>query len=47
MTEDPADALYREVGLAGVLESAVFVEAYRDMEQHGLQARMLAIADMT
>ncbi|HSW28617.1 MAG TPA: murein L,D-transpeptidase catalytic domain family protein [Longimicrobiales bacterium] len=47
VTEDPAEALYREVALAGMLESAVFVEAYRDMERHGLQARMLAIADMT
>lgn len=45
--EDPAAALYREVGIAGLLESAVFVAGYRDMERYGLHARMLAIADMT
>jgi hypothetical protein len=47
VAEDPADALYREAGLAGMLDSAVFVAGYRDMERHGLQVRMLAIADMT
>ena len=47
VAEDPADALYREAGLAGVLERAVFVAGHREMERHGLHARMLAIADMT
>ncbi len=42
-----AEALYREVGLAGILEGAVFEAGYGRMEQHGLHARMLAIADMT
>jgi hypothetical protein len=47
VTEAEAEALYREVGLAGVLEGAVFEGGYGRMEQHGLHARMLAIADMT
>ncbi|MDP2957682.1 MAG: murein L,D-transpeptidase catalytic domain family protein [Longimicrobiales bacterium] len=47
VTEAAADALYREMGLAGVLESAVFAAGHRSMERHGLQSRMLAIADMT
>jgi hypothetical protein len=42
-----ADALYREAGVAGMLESAVLVSGYRNMVRHGLQARVLAIADMT
>jgi hypothetical protein len=42
-----ADALYREAGVAGILESTVLVSGYRNMARHGLQARMLAIADMT
>jgi hypothetical protein len=42
-----ADALFREAGVAGMLESAVLVSGYRTMARHGLQARMLAIADMT
>jgi len=46
-TEATAEALYREVGLAGILESAVFEAGYGRMERHGLHARMLAIADMT
>ena len=46
-TAAAAEALYREVGLAGILESAVFEAGYGRMEQHGLHARMLAIADMT
>lgn len=45
--EARAEALYREIGLAGILESAVFEAGYGRMEQHGLHARMLAIADMT
>jgi hypothetical protein len=45
--EVTAEALYRELGLAGMLESTVFAAGYRDMERHGLQTRMLAIADMT
>jgi len=47
VAEDPAGALYREAGLVGILDSAVFLAGHRDMERHGVQARMLAIADMT
>ncbi len=47
VTETSADALYREVGLTGLLESKVFAAGYSQMERHGLHARMLAIADMT
>lgn len=47
VTEAASDALYREAGLAGILEGAVFEAGYGRMEQHGLHARMLAIADMT
>ena len=42
-----ADALYREAGVAGMLESAVLVSGYRTVVRHGLEPRMLAIADMT
>jgi len=45
--EEAADVLYREAGLASMIESTVVVAGYRDMERHGLQARILAIADMT
>jgi len=47
VAEDPAEALYREAGLVGILDSVVFLAGHRDMERHGLHARMLAIADMT
>lgn len=45
--EEAADALYREAGVAGMLESAVLVSGYRTMARHGLRSRVLAIADMT
>jgi hypothetical protein len=45
--EDVVDVLYREAGLVGILPKEVLAAGHRDMEQHGLQARMLAIADMT
>lgn len=47
VAEDPAGAVYREAGLVGILDSVVFLAGHRDMERHGLRARMLAIADMT
>lgn len=47
VTEAAAEALYREVGLSGVIESAVFEAGYSRMERHRLHTRMLAIADMT
>lgn len=47
VTEEEAHALYREVGLTGLIESSVFAAGYQDMERHGVRARMLAIADMT
>lgn len=47
VTEVTAEALYHEVGLAGIIESAVFEAGYGRMKTHGLNARMLAIADMT
>jgi hypothetical protein len=39
--------LYREIGLAGVLDSAAFNAGVRSIEQHGLQADVIAIADMS
>ncbi len=42
-----AEALYREMGLAGTLESSVFSAGLRSAERHGLTPRILAIADMT
>jgi hypothetical protein len=47
VAEHGADALYHEMGLGGMLDSAVFVAGYQSMERHGLRTRMLAIADMT
>jgi hypothetical protein len=43
---DAAD-LYREMGLEGVVAQSVFAAGYESMQSHGLQARMLAIADMS
>ncbi len=45
--ESAPDALYREMDLAGILQSSVFAAAYRSAKRHGLKIRMLAIADMT
>jgi hypothetical protein len=42
-----SNALYNEIGLEGMLDRATFESALRSAEQHGLQPRMLAIADMT
>jgi hypothetical protein len=47
VAEHAADALYHEIGLDGMLDSAVFVAGYQSLERHGLHARVLAIADMT
>ncbi len=47
VAEEAAEAFYREMGLAGVLDSEVFVAGHRSVERHGLPGRMLAIADMT
>jgi hypothetical protein len=44
---DPADALYREMGLAGVVEREAFIAGHRSMSRDGLNGRMLAIADMS
>jgi hypothetical protein len=42
-----SDALYDELGLEGAISRATFEAARLKAERHGLQARMLAIADMT
>ena len=42
-----AEVLYREMGLDGTIESAVFAAGYGSVEGHGLEARVLAIADMS
>ncbi len=47
VSENIGDTLYREMGLQGTLEQAVFVAGYESMEQHRVPARMLAIADMS
>lgn len=44
---EDADVLYRDADIAGMLERAVLVSGYRTMTRHGLQARVLAIVDMT
>jgi hypothetical protein len=44
---EAAEALYREAGVAGLLEREVLVAGYQAMERHGLGARVLAIADLT
>ena len=41
------DALYNEIGLEGAIDRSTFDAALRSAEQHGIQPRMLAIADMT
>lgn len=47
VAEDPADTLYREIGLEGTLERAVFLAGHHSMERRGLTARTLAIADLS
>lgn len=47
VAEDLADTLYREIGLEGTLERAVFLAGHHSMERHGLTARTLAIADLS
>jgi len=42
-----AEVLYREMGLEGTIESAVFAAGYGSVEGRGLEARVLAIADMS
>jgi hypothetical protein len=42
-----SDALYDEIGLEGAIDRAPFDAARRSAEEHGLEPRMLAIADMT
>jgi hypothetical protein len=43
----PADFLYREIGLEGMLDLRVFAASLASVERHGLKPRMLAIADMS
>ena len=45
--ESPALALYREIGLAGQLDTAVFNAGYRRITQQGVHGGVIAIADMT
>lgn len=47
MSEEAADALYRQIGLDGMLQRAVFVAGLGSMKRHGLKASILAIADMS
>ena len=47
IAEEASDALYRQIGLDGMIERAVFFAGLRSMEGHGMQASILAIADMT
>jgi hypothetical protein len=44
---DPANALYDEIGLEGVMSRAAFIAGVHALAQHDLSATMLAIADMT
>ena len=39
--------LYREMGLEGILDEAVFSAGYASVQSHGIRARMVAIADMS
>jgi len=45
--EAAGEALYREVGLAGIVEMPAFLAGYERMEREGVRARILAIADMS
>lgn len=45
-TRSPADRLYAEVGLDGILDRETFTAAYERLEREGVPARTLAIADM-
>ena len=47
MGEEAADALYREIGLDGILEREVFVAGVLSAERHGEQTTVLAIAEMS
>jgi hypothetical protein len=42
-----SDVLYKELGLEGTIERSTFDAALQSVDQHGLQPRMFAIADMT
>jgi len=42
-----AEALYREMGLDGIISSEVFGAGYRSMVEHHLDARVIVIADMS
>lgn len=42
-----AEALYREMKLDGIIGSAVFEAGYVSVQAHGLEAKMVAIADMS
>ncbi|MBS1945459.1 MAG: murein L,D-transpeptidase catalytic domain family protein [Bacteroidetes bacterium] len=44
---DAADALYRECGLAGLLDEDAFVKALQSRAEHHEEAGILAVADMT
>jgi len=47
VTESPAATLYREIGLAGQLDTAVFNAGYRRIERQGVHGGVIAIVDMT
>jgi hypothetical protein len=47
VAERAADDLYREIGLAGQLDSAAFNAGYRRIEQQGVHTGVIAIADLT
>ena len=47
MSEEGSDGLYRQIGLDGLIERSVFVAGLGSMKRHGLQASILAIADMS
>ena len=42
-----AESLYREIGLAGQMDSAAFNAGYRRFAKEGVRSGMVAIADMT
>ena len=46
-TPSPADELYAEIGLEGILSGSAFQAGYERMEKFGITGNILAIADMT
>ena len=47
VAERASDALYRELGLAGQLDTAAFNAGYSRIEQQGVHTGVIAIADLT